>query len=346
MLSPNVMLEAIQNSALSQLLTSERWVITANSKQILETLHFIAFALQIGAVMVISLRLLGFGRSVLDRGAEPPGVLDGLARVRRRLRHRSAPVRADRDGGFLSAVVPRQDRRLGRGARHSRLAARARPAQSARLGRRRSGSALDEGLGRSVARACGRPSSSSLASCMPSCRWQAADGHVVLGDPTYAEFWLELARGDLATWIQLTPYAYATLEGIHLVGVAFFFGSMFLLDLRLLGLMPQLLAGPAGRFLLRISVPAFVAAGGQRRVAVRSVGRSLRREPRLLRQDGRDRRRRSERARLPPRGVAARRRLGPTSAARPWTARAAAVVSVLVWVTRDRARPMDGLRTA
>ena len=58
------MLEAIHNSALSQLITSERWVITANSKQILETLHFIAFALQIGAVTVISLRLLGVGRSV------------------------------------------------------------------------------------------------------------------------------------------------------------------------------------------------------------------------------------------------------------------------------------------
>ena len=62
--APNAMLEAIQNSALSQLLTSERWAITANSKQILETLHFIAFALQIGAVMVISVRLLGLGRSV------------------------------------------------------------------------------------------------------------------------------------------------------------------------------------------------------------------------------------------------------------------------------------------
>src|SRR5688500_18918969 len=58
------MLEAIQNSALSQLLVSERWIITANSKQILETLHFIAFALQIGAVVVISLRLLGVGHKV------------------------------------------------------------------------------------------------------------------------------------------------------------------------------------------------------------------------------------------------------------------------------------------
>ena len=77
-------------------------------------------------------------------------------------------------------------------------------------------------------------------------------------NPTYAEFWLEIARGDLATWIQLTPYVYAVFEGIHLVGVAFFFGSIFLLDLRLLGLMPQLLAAPAGRFLLRIAGPAFV----------------------------------------------------------------------------------------
>ena len=58
------MLEAIQNSALSQLLTSDRWVVTATSKQILETLHFIAFALQIGAVTVISLRLLGVGNNV------------------------------------------------------------------------------------------------------------------------------------------------------------------------------------------------------------------------------------------------------------------------------------------
>jgi hypothetical protein len=58
------LLEAIQGSPLSQLVTSDRWVVTANSKQILETLHFVAFALEIGAVMVISLRLLGLGRSV------------------------------------------------------------------------------------------------------------------------------------------------------------------------------------------------------------------------------------------------------------------------------------------
>ncbi len=77
-------------------------------------------------------------------------------------------------------------------------------------------------------------------------------------------FWQELARGDLATWIQLTPYAYATLEGVHLVGVALFFGAVVLLDLQLLGAMRHVEAGAAGRFLLRISVPAFVllAASG------------------------------------------------------------------------------------
>ena len=51
-------LEAIQGSSLAQLLASERWV----GKQLLETLHFTAFALQIGAIMAISLRLVGLGR--------------------------------------------------------------------------------------------------------------------------------------------------------------------------------------------------------------------------------------------------------------------------------------------
>jgi hypothetical protein len=76
-------------------------------------------------------------------------------------------------------------------------------------------------------------------------------------DPTYTAFWLGIARGDLATWLQLTPYAYATLEGIHLIGVAFFFGAIVLLDMRFMGFMPRLAAGPAARFLLRISIPAF-----------------------------------------------------------------------------------------
>lgn len=76
-------------------------------------------------------------------------------------------------------------------------------------------------------------------------------------DPAYTAFWLGIARGDLATWVQLTPYAYATLEGIHLVGVAFFFGAIALLDLRVIGFMPRLVFDSTARFLLRISIPAF-----------------------------------------------------------------------------------------
>jgi hypothetical protein len=60
----HTLLEAIQSSPLAQLLTSDRWAATANSKQVLETVHFGAFALQIGALMVVSLRLLGLGRAV------------------------------------------------------------------------------------------------------------------------------------------------------------------------------------------------------------------------------------------------------------------------------------------
>jgi len=65
-------LEAIQNSSLSQLITSERWPITLHSKQILETLHFLAFELQIGAIMVISMRVLGLGRGIPIAALERP----------------------------------------------------------------------------------------------------------------------------------------------------------------------------------------------------------------------------------------------------------------------------------
>lgn len=60
----HALLEAVQGSPLSQWLTSGGSVVTANGKQILETLHFLAFALPVGAVMALSLRLLGAGRGV------------------------------------------------------------------------------------------------------------------------------------------------------------------------------------------------------------------------------------------------------------------------------------------
>lgn len=76
-------------------------------------------------------------------------------------------------------------------------------------------------------------------------------------DPDYIAFWLAVARSDLAGWLQLTPYAYAVIEGLHLVGISFFFGSIFLLDLRLLGLVARPATAGTARFLLGITAPAF-----------------------------------------------------------------------------------------
>jgi hypothetical protein len=148
----------------------------------------------------------------------------------------------------------------------------------------------------------------------------------------YAAFWLDVARSDLATWIQLTPYVYAMFEGIHLIGVAFFFGPVVLLDLRLVGLWPEFLAGPAGRFLLRISVPAFAL------LAVSGA---------LLFVPSADRYAASPVFFVKVGAIAigalnalafhlaAWRRVDASdrSARTPWTARTTAVVSILVWVS-------------
>ena len=151
-------------------------------------------------------------------------------------------------------------------------------------------------------------------------------------DLTHAAFWLELARGDLATWVQLTPYVYAIFEGVHLVGVAFFFGSIFLLDLRLLGLIPGLLAGPAGRFLLRISVPAFVLVTVSGALLFVPSADRYAASPIFFAKMGA----------LALGGlnalafhIAAWRRVDAwgEAARTPWTARTTAVVSVLVWVS-------------
>jgi hypothetical protein len=144
-------------------------------------------------------------------------------------------------------------------------------------------------------------------------------------------FWLDLARGDLATWLQLTPYAYATIEGVHLVGVAFLFGSIFLLDLRLLGFMPRLVVESAVRFLLRVSVPAFATlAGSGVLLFVPSADRYVVSPIFLLKM-----------AAIAMGGlnalafhVLAQRRIGVrgAQALTPWSARTTAIVSLLVWV--------------
>jgi len=151
-------------------------------------------------------------------------------------------------------------------------------------------------------------------------------------NPAYAAAWQELASGELATWLQLTPYAYAALEGVHLIGVAVFFGAVFLLDLRLLGLTPALHAQTTGRFLLRIAAPAFalLAVSGAL-LFVPSADRYASSPVFFVKL-----------AAMAAGGlnalafhVTAWRRIDAwgAGARSPWMARAAAVVSVLVWVT-------------
>lgn len=50
------------------------------------------------------------------------------------------------------------------------------------------------------------------------------------------EFWDAIAQSDLALGLRESEFAFPTLESIHLIGVAIFFGSIVMVDLRLLGL--------------------------------------------------------------------------------------------------------------
>jgi hypothetical protein len=70
--------------------------------------------------------------------------------------------------------------------------------------------------------------------------------------------WETLARSELASWIQLTPFAFAAIESLHLVAVALFFGAMVLLDLRLVGIGPALPVRLSARHILPLAIAAFL----------------------------------------------------------------------------------------
>jgi len=77
--------------------------------------------------------------------------------------------------------------------------------------------------------------------------------------------WDQLAASAPAQWVQLTPFVFALFESLHLVGVAFFFGSILLLDLRLIGVGPALSVRLAARHILPLTIAAFLlitATGG------------------------------------------------------------------------------------
>lgn len=165
------------------------------------------------------------------------------------------------------------------------------------------------------------------------------------GDSAYVAFFLELTRSDLAVWMQLTPYVYATLEGLHLIGVAFFFGPIVLLDLKLLGLAGALPSAALERFLLRIAVPAFalIALSGAlmfvpsadryatspvfaaKLVALAVGGLNALAFHRAARRGG-------DRMAAPRATLAANAAGSSTRTRRMWHAHTAAVASLLVWI--------------
>lgn len=64
------------------------------------------------------------------------------------------------------------------------------------------------------------------------------------------DFWKALAATSLAGWVKSSDWAYPLLETAHLIGLGLLFGSIVMMDLRLLGLSRVLPIGPLGRHLL------------------------------------------------------------------------------------------------
>lgn len=71
-------------------------------------------------------------------------------------------------------------------------------------------------------------------------------------------FWEQLGATPLAQWVQVTPFVFASFEALHLVGIALFFGSILLLDLRLVGVGPVLNVKLAAHHILPITIGAFL----------------------------------------------------------------------------------------
>jgi hypothetical protein len=69
----------------------------------------------------------------------------------------------------------------------------------------------------------------------------------------------DLAATDVAVSIRESDYGFPALESIHLIGVALFFGSILMLDLRLLGFAPQLPIRRVGRLFLPLTWIGFAA---------------------------------------------------------------------------------------
>lgn len=72
------------------------------------------------------------------------------------------------------------------------------------------------------------------------------------------EFWQVLADSAPAVWVRTSAWAYPLLETAHVIGLGLLFGSIVMMDLRLLGLNRVLPIGPLGRHLLPAAWTGFV----------------------------------------------------------------------------------------
>ena len=70
--------------------------------------------------------------------------------------------------------------------------------------------------------------------------------------------WQSLSELPLYDWARQHQFVTAGIEGAHLASAAFFFGSIVLLDLRLLGFGPRLIVPSLARLTLTIGLIAFV----------------------------------------------------------------------------------------
>lgn len=69
-----------------------------------------------------------------------------------------------------------------------------------------------------------------------------------------------LSRLPLAVWVRSAEWAYPGLETVHIVAIALVFGTLWLVDLRLLGLLGRIEARPLAATLLPWTLVGFALA--------------------------------------------------------------------------------------
>ena len=72
--------------------------------------------------------------------------------------------------------------------------------------------------------------------------------------------WALIEAGPLAAAIRRSVWAYPVLEAVHLSAIAALFGSLLVLELRLLGAQPALALTALARLTVRIALVAFALA--------------------------------------------------------------------------------------